>query len=89
VTEEDFETTEGEAQDQVIWQTHEWRWEGGLRRFQKSEKENDLTWFLLVFYSIHDCRCNENSCFDKVFKFVEIYLVKIEDPVPDVCTANT
>jgi hypothetical protein len=38
VTEEDFETTEGEVQD-----LYSWRWQGGLRQFQKREKENDLT----------------------------------------------
>jgi hypothetical protein len=40
--------------------------QGGLRRFQEREKENDLPLFLLVYYNIHDCGCNENSCFDKV-----------------------
>ncbi len=49
-----------------IYMTNSWRWQGGIRMFQKREKENKLTWFLLVYYNVHGCRCIENSCFDKV-----------------------
>jgi hypothetical protein len=35
---------------------------------------------IIIYYNIHDCRCNENSCFGKVLKFVKIFFVKIGDP---------
>jgi hypothetical protein len=28
---------------------------------------------IIIYYNIHDCRCNENSCFDKVFKICEFF----------------
>ena len=28
---------------------------------------------IIIYYNIHDCRCNENSRFDKVFKICEFF----------------
>jgi hypothetical protein len=72
-----------------IYMTNSQRWQGGLRRFQKCEKENDLTRFFLVYDNMYDCRCNENSCFDKVCWTWSLFFFKMGDPIPYPSTVNT
>jgi hypothetical protein len=71
-----------------IYMTNLWRWQGGLRRFQEREKENDLPWFLLVYYNIHDEGVMRILVLIK-FKFVEIYLSKNRKPNTECLTVKT
>jgi hypothetical protein len=73
VTEEDFETTEGEAQDLYDKLMELGGWTPTVpETLRKRMTCLDSYWSIIVYMAVGVM----NSCFDKFFKFVEIYFSK-------------
>ena len=86
MTEEDFETTEGEAQDLYDKLMELGGWTPTVpETLRKRMTCLDSYWSIIVYMTVV---CNENSCFDKFFKF-KFISEKIGNPIPDPCTVNT